>query len=80
MAANPTRYARKGIKNGSSGSICLTCFASTGGSTILCGGLTDTHVCDSAFLAERGIFTRLDNGAFQEESIHKLPFNHVQAA
>lgn len=62
MVANPNRYPRKRNKDGSYDSICLTCFATVGHSKFECGPLEDTHthICDSAFLAERGIFTRVD--------------------
>ena len=60
MAVKSKLLPRKRNKDGSYDSICLTCFATVGG----CGPdgqLPDhhkAHVCDSAFLAERGLFTR----------------------
>jgi hypothetical protein len=59
MAAKSKLLPRKRNQDGSYDSICLTCFATVGG----CGpdgqlpGHEKAHVCDSAFLAERGIFT-----------------------
>ena len=59
MAVKSELYPRKRSKVGSFDSICLTCFATYG----CCPGgkspeHVKNHVCDSAFLAERGILTR----------------------
>jgi hypothetical protein len=72
MVANPQRNLRKRNKDGSYDSICLTCFATVGHSKFECGPLEDTHthICDSAFLAERGIFTRIEPGKLPSHSIY----------
>jgi|GEM_PF-2462576 len=59
MASKPRLYSNRLNKDGSSDSICLTCFATVGG----CehdrqrAQHDKAYICDSAFLAERGIFT-----------------------
>ncbi len=59
MASKPRLSPHRLNKDGSYDSICLTCFA-TVGSSKPDGQRSQhdkVHVCDSAFLAERGIFT-----------------------
>ena len=59
MASKPRLYPNRLDQNVSYDSIGLTCFATVGGSKSN-GQLAQhekTHVCDSAFLAERGILT-----------------------
>ena len=59
MAANPKRYPRKlSSKDGSLSSIHMTTFAAA----LDCVSLGQEQACisDSAFLAERGLFTRMD--------------------
>jgi hypothetical protein len=60
MAAKSKLYTRKRNKDGSYDSICMTCFATVGGSAAD-GQLQHEkfHVCDSAFLAERGLLTQM---------------------
>lgn len=59
MASKPRIYPHRLHKDDSSDSFCLTCFATVGG----CkhdgqrAQFDKAHICDSAFLAERGIFT-----------------------
>jgi hypothetical protein len=58
--ANPKKTPRRLPTHGSYGSAYMESFATVARSQID-GDLTkhgETHVCDSAFLAERGIFTR----------------------
>ena len=70
MTANPKRYPSKRNKGGSYAAIGLTSFAAVGHSTAQCEQLENTqiHICDSAFLAERGIFTRVEPGKFPSHS------------
>ncbi|HEY4382531.1 MAG TPA: hypothetical protein VGN01_19440 [Acidobacteriaceae bacterium] len=62
MAVKSKLPPRRQTKVGSRDPICLTCFEVVGG----CGPddrlpeHDKIHVCDSAFLAERGIFTRTE--------------------
>ena len=63
MASKPKLYPHRRNKDGSYDSICLTCFATVGGRKPD-GQLAESnkaHVCDSAFLAERGIFTQSES-------------------
>jgi hypothetical protein len=63
MAVTSKLLPRKRNNDGSYDSICLTCFATVGG----CGPdgrlpeHDKAHVCDSAFFAERGLFTRTES-------------------
>jgi nicotinamide mononucleotide (NMN) deamidase PncC len=63
MSAKSKLLPRKRNKDGSYDSVCLTCFAIVGG----CGPDGQLpehdkgHVCDSAFFAERGLFTRTES-------------------
>jgi len=70
MTANPKRFPRKRNKDGSYSTMSLTGFATVGHSTSECGPLEDTkiHICDSAFLAERGILTQMDSGKLPSRS------------
>jgi hypothetical protein len=70
MTANPKRFPRKRSKDGSYDAISRASFVAVGHSMSKCGPLEDTqiHICDSAFLAERGIFTRIESGKFQSPS------------
>lgn len=79
MVANPQRNPRKRNKDGSYDSICLNCFATVGHSISECGPLegSHTHICDSAFLAERGIFTRVD---FSKPPSHPIDHENSKAA
>ena len=58
-----SKLPRKRNKDGSYTALCLTCFATVGD----CDpeGRPEehakSHVCDSAFLAERGLFTRTES-------------------
>lgn len=62
MAVTSKLHPRRRNKDGSYDSVCFTCFATVGD----CqpdgrpGQLDKHHVCDSAFLAERGLFTRME--------------------
>jgi hypothetical protein len=60
MAVNPKRDPRKRNKDRPSGSIDLTSFATVASSSFYCGVVDQALICDSAFLAERGIFTRME--------------------
>jgi hypothetical protein len=67
MTANPKRYPRK--RN----SISPAGFIAVGHLTSDCETFEDTqiHICDSAFLAERGIFTRMEPGKFPSPSSYE---------
>ena len=58
-----SKLPRKRNKDGSYAALCMTCFATVGD----CdpegrpAEYTKAHVCDSAFLAERGLFTRIES-------------------
>jgi hypothetical protein len=54
MTANPKRFPRKRNKDGSYDTISPTGFAAVEDTRI--------HICDSAFLAERGILTQTEPG------------------
>ena len=60
MAHKSTLRTRRQNIDGSYDSICMKCFATISGtqSKIEAEDERNTHVCDSAFLAERGYFTR----------------------
>jgi len=57
------KLPRKPIKVRSYAELCMTCFATVGD----CdpegrpADHTKAHICDSAFLAERGLFTRIES-------------------
>ena len=59
MASKPRLYPNRTNQDVSHDSICLTCFATIGGvkSNGQFAQHDKTHVCDSAFLADRGILT-----------------------
>jgi len=62
MASKTKLYPHRHNQDGSYDSICPACFATIGGCNAG-GQLAESdraHVCDSAFLAERGIFTQSD--------------------
>jgi hypothetical protein len=59
MPTNPRRYSRKRNEDGSSDPIGPTAFAAVTDSSFY-RGIVD-QICDSAFLAERGIFTRMES-------------------
>jgi hypothetical protein len=63
MAAKPALSPRKRNKDGSRDPVCLTCFTTFGG--CMPEGQFPDHdkhtVCDSAFLAERGLLTRAES-------------------
>ena len=75
MAVKSKLFPRKRNKDGSYDSICLTCFATVGG----CGPDGEPpqhdqhHICDSAFLAERCLFTRSES---RKHPASKLPGSH----
>jgi hypothetical protein len=70
MTANPKRYSSKRNKASSYDAISLTRFVAVGHPISECGPFEETqiHICDSAFLAERGIFTRVEPGKFPSNS------------
>jgi hypothetical protein len=59
MPTAPKRYARKRNKDGSYNSIDLTSFAAVTQSTM--HRVVVDQICDSAFLAERGILTCMES-------------------
>jgi hypothetical protein len=63
MAVTSKLYPRRRNKDGSHDSICLTGFATVGGygPDGHLPQLDKIHICDSAFLAERGLFTRTES-------------------
>lgn len=62
MASKTTLYPHRRNKDGSYDSICPTCFATVGRSKAKADLAEDdrAHVCDSEFLAERGVFARAE--------------------
>jgi hypothetical protein len=70
MAAKSISHAKGRKKRGLSETICLTCVATVGGCIPeeLGGQFEQSKVCDSAFLAERGLFARAESRKFLRSS------------
>lgn len=60
MSTNALNYPHRKASNGLYDSICPTCFATVARSKpkAVMAELEEAHVCDSAWLAERGLFTK----------------------
>ena len=81
MAANPKRYPRKqSRKDGSLESICLTSIANIRSALGLAPEQEQDCIRDSAFLAERGLFTQMDAPRIPSRAVPLPSFNQAGEA